>query len=112
VCQNKEWMDEAVMNKWIDIVHIPWKNAKAPGIIPILILDAYHAHMVGNIVNRIQSLGIEVIHIPAGSHIIDSWLMLGLTNPSRPTWVRNGRNGCWEEGALLMVSQRSPRDSW
>jgi hypothetical protein len=23
VCQNKEWMDEAVMNKWIDIVHIP-----------------------------------------------------------------------------------------
>ena len=66
VCQKKSWMDEDVMNKEIDMILILWKNAKAPGIIPILILDAYHVHMMGNIVNQIQSLGIEVIHIPAG----------------------------------------------
>jgi hypothetical protein len=41
VCQKKAWMDKNIMNKWIGIVLIPWKNAKAPGIIPILILDAY-----------------------------------------------------------------------
>jgi hypothetical protein len=37
-----------------------------PGIVPLLILDAYRVHMMGNVVNRIQSLGIEVVHIPPG----------------------------------------------
>ena len=36
------------------------------GVVPILILDVYRVHMMRNIVNCIQSLGIEVIHIPAG----------------------------------------------
>ena len=66
LCQQKAWMDEETMNQWIDLVLVPWKNAKAPGIVPLLILDAYHVHMMGNIVNRIQSLGIEVVHIPPG----------------------------------------------
>jgi len=66
VCQKKALMDKDVMNKWIDIVLILWKNVKAPGIVPILILDVYCVHMMGNIGNRIQSLGIEVIHIPTG----------------------------------------------
>ena len=52
------------MNKWVDLVPIPWKNTKAPCIIPTLILDTYHVHMMGSIVNHIQLLGIEVIHIP------------------------------------------------
>ena len=54
------------MNNWIDYVLILWKNTKAPGVVPHLILDAYRVHMIGNIMNRIQSLGIEVNHIPAG----------------------------------------------
>jgi hypothetical protein len=65
-CQPKAWMDDHAMDKWIDLVLIPWKIDKAPGIVPLLILDAYHVHMMGNIVNRIQSLGIEVIRIPPG----------------------------------------------
>ncbi len=39
---------------------------KAPGVVPIRILDIFCVHMMGNILNRIQSLRIEVIHIPAG----------------------------------------------
>ena len=63
-CQKKAWMDEEMMSKWIDDVRIPWQNEKGPMVIPILILDAYRFHMMGNIVNRIQSLVIEVVHIP------------------------------------------------
>jgi hypothetical protein len=66
LCQPKAWMDKATMMTWIDLVLVPWKNVKAPGVVPTLILDAYCVHMMGNLVNRIQSLGIEVIHIPAG----------------------------------------------
>ena len=40
LCQAKAWMDEDTMNKWIDLVLIPRKNTKAPGIVPTLILDA------------------------------------------------------------------------
>jgi hypothetical protein len=59
-------MDEDAMNQWIDLVLIPWKNAKVPGIVSLLILNTYRIHMMGNIINRIQSLGIEVVHIPPG----------------------------------------------
>jgi hypothetical protein len=59
-------MDKEMMNKWIDLVLDPWKTSKAPGVIPIITLDAYYVHMMGTIVNRIQSLGIKVVHIPPG----------------------------------------------
>jgi hypothetical protein len=49
-----------MMLKWIG------QNKKGPDVILILILDAYRVHMMGNIVNWIQSLGIEVVHIPLG----------------------------------------------
>jgi hypothetical protein len=65
-CQDKAWMDESMMNKWTELVLIPWKNSRDPSVTPLLILDAYRVHMMGLIVNRIQALGIEVQHIPAG----------------------------------------------
>ncbi len=39
-CQEKAWMDEAMMNVWIDLVLIPWKNAWDPDVVPLLVLDA------------------------------------------------------------------------
>ena len=65
-CQKKAWMDKEMMLKWIDDVLIPWQNEKGPDEIPILILNAYRVHIMGNIVNRIQLLEIEVVHIPLG----------------------------------------------
>ena len=38
LCQLKAWMDEYMMNKWMDLILVPWKNMKAPGLIPFLIL--------------------------------------------------------------------------
>ena len=60
--QKKEWIDDDMMNKWIDLVLVLWMNSKAPSIVPVLILGAYHAHMMGKTVNRIQFLGIQGIH--------------------------------------------------
>jgi hypothetical protein len=65
-CKKKAWMDEEMMHKWIDLVLVPWRQTTTPGVVPLLILDAYRVHMKGTVVNRIQSLRIEVIHIPPG----------------------------------------------
>ena len=69
-CQPKAWMDEAMMSEWIDLVLKPWKDdrdANNPSIQPpILVLDAYRVHQVGSLVNQIQAMGIEVVHIPVG----------------------------------------------
>jgi len=37
----KAWMNEDMMNRWINQVLIPRHNKKATDIIPLLILDAY-----------------------------------------------------------------------
>jgi hypothetical protein len=115
LCQAKAWMDEDAMNKWIDLVLIPWKNTKAPGIVPTLILDAYRVHMMGSIVNRIQSLGIEVIHIPAGCTYLCQPVDVGI-NKSIKTgmrekwedWMIDGEgivNGVAKEPSRKMVSE-------
>jgi hypothetical protein len=69
-CQPKAWMDEEMMNVWIDIILQPWKDqhdANNPPIqLPIPILDPYCVHQMGSVVNQIQSMGIEVVPIPAG----------------------------------------------
>ena len=55
------------MNEWMDLVLVSLKNSKVPGVIPIFIIDAYHAHLMRMIINKIESFGIELIHTPAGS---------------------------------------------
>jgi hypothetical protein len=88
-------MDKAAMMRWIDLVLVPWKNAKAPGIVPTLILDACHVHMMGNVVNCIQSLGIEVIHIPAGCTYLCQPVDIGI-NETIKTVMREK----WEDWML------------
>jgi hypothetical protein len=34
--------------------------------LPIIILDAYLVHQMGSVVNHIQSMEIEIVHILAG----------------------------------------------
>jgi len=68
--QPKAWMDKEMMNVWIDVILQLWKehcNTNNPSIQPpILILGAHRVHQMGSVVKGIQSLGIIVIHIPAG----------------------------------------------
>jgi hypothetical protein len=50
-CQPKAWMDEPLMNEWIDIVLTPWKadrDANNSSLQPpLLVLDANRIHQMG-----------------------------------------------------------------
>jgi hypothetical protein len=78
ICHPKAWMDKNMMSLWIDRVLALWKNMKNPAIVSLLVLDAYWVHMMGSIVNCIQSLGTERRIFPAGAHIDANQLMSGL----------------------------------
>ena len=94
-CQAKEWIDEEMMNEWIDVIFQPWKdqrNTNNPSIQPpILILDVCRVQKMGSAVNQIQSMGIEVVHIPVGCTYLCQLSTSELTNPSRLVYVKNGR---------------------
>ena len=62
--QKKEWMDHKIMREWIDAVLKPYVEQAPEGIVPVLFLDSYCAHMMEEIANLIQALSIEVFHIP------------------------------------------------
>ena len=64
--QKKAWIDEATMIKWIEQCLVLWKNILPPEVLPLLILDSFHIHMMGLVVETLQHLGIEVQHIPGG----------------------------------------------
>jgi hypothetical protein len=80
-CQPKGWMDKTMMNFWIDQVLMLWYNMKNQAIFPLLTRDAYWAHMMGSIVNCIQSLGIEVQHIPSGCTYLCQPVDVGVNHP-------------------------------
>ena len=83
------------MYKWIDLVLIPWKKSKAPSIVTILVLDTYGIHMIGTIVNRIQSLGIEVLHIPGGCTYLCQPVDVGINKT-----IKSGMRQKWEDWML------------
>jgi len=50
-CQKNMWMHKEMMNKWRDLILVPWKNSKALGVVSIIILDRYGVHLMGLIIN-------------------------------------------------------------
>jgi hypothetical protein len=92
-CQEKAWMDEAMMNIWIDLVLIPWRNTQDPEVVPLLVLDAYRVHMMGSIVNHIQALGLRCSTSREAALIYVSPWTLELIIPSKKRWLNSGRNG-------------------
>ena len=79
--QKKAWMDESMMNVWIEQVLSPWKDTLPPNVVPLLILDSFCVHMMGGIVTKIQSLGIEVQHIPGGCTYLCQPIDIGVNKP-------------------------------
>jgi hypothetical protein len=59
-------MDEQVMLRWVAEVLAPYVEEAPEGIVPVMFLDSYRAHMMASVVERIQALGIDVFHIPGG----------------------------------------------
>ncbi len=62
--QKKAWFDEAVIMAWIKKCLLPWKDTLPPHAMQLLILDSFCVHMMGQVVEKIQALGIEVQYIP------------------------------------------------
>ena len=60
--------DETCMIRWVQLVlkENLRVNPPPPGIVPVLILDAYRCHVMASVVKQIQKLGIEVIQFPGG----------------------------------------------
>ncbi len=84
------------MHEWIDKVLKPWKDERDSNNLdinpPVLILDAYRVHLMGSVVNRIQMMGIEVIHIPGGCTYLCQPIDIGINKP-----LKCGLRGKWEE---------------
>ena len=92
----KAWMDEDQIHAWIDVVLKPYKDDKdkqdPDGPLPILILDAHRIHQMGSVVNHIQAMGIEVIHIPAGCTYLCQPIDMGINKP-----LKSAMREKWEE---------------
>ncbi len=52
--------------RWVKDVLAPYVALAPPGIIPIILLDSYRCHIMALVVDVIQDLGCEVVHIPGG----------------------------------------------
>jgi hypothetical protein len=82
-CQDAAWMDEVCMLRWVDEIIKPYLkvNPPPPGIVPVILLDAYRCHMMASVTDAIAELGIEIIHIPGGCTGLTQPLDVGINKP-------------------------------
>ena len=90
-----------MLHKWIDAVLIPWRQTRDPDVVPLLILDAYRVHMMGSIVNRIQSLGIEVQHIPARCTYLCQPVDVGINSPIKKEMMELWEDWMYDGGGVV-----------
>ena len=80
-CQENAWMDERVMFMWVEKVLKPSVKSAPEGIVPLLLLDSYHCHVMASVVNEIQDLGVEVEHIPGACTYLCQPANIGINKP-------------------------------
>ena len=89
-------MDEQRTHEWVDMILKPWKEARDannPSMQPpIIILGAYRMHQMGSVVQHIQMMGIEVLHIPAGCTYLCQPIDVGINKP-----IKCGLRDRWEQ---------------
>ena len=95
-------MDEIRMQEWVHVVLAAYitDTPPPPGIVPVILLDAYRVHMCQAVVDSIQALGIEVIHIPGGCTGLLQPLDVGI---NRPYTVRIRAK--WEEWMMDSIDR-------
>ncbi len=98
-------MDETVMLDWIDLILVPYVAEAPAGIVPVLFLDSYCAHMMKSVVARIQALGVDVFHIPGGCTGLCQPVDVGFNKPLK-TQMRSQ----WEEWMSLKWDDMSATD--
>ena len=93
--QERAWMDESVMMKWVDTVLKPYVEGAPQGIIPVLLLDSYRCHMMASVVSKINELGVQVEHIPGGCTGLCQPIDVGIGKP-----LKNHVRNMWEAWML------------
>ena len=109
MCQDRAWMDEAVMLQWVKEVLEPWSKHVPTGIVPYLLLDSYKCHLMSSVVHAIQDLGIEVEHIPGGCTGLVQPLDVGVNKPLKNRIRRKWEEYMLEEGLAMTVSKPPTR---
>ncbi len=92
-CQKNAWMDEPVMKQWVDVVLKLYVETAPNPIIPLLILDSYHCHMISSVVHYIQELGVEVQTFLVAAPLYVSQSMLVSTSHSKHEPITYGNHG-------------------
>jgi hypothetical protein len=82
-CQDAAWMDEVCMLRLVNKILKPYLKVSPPppGIVPVILLDAYRCHMMVSVTDAIAELGIEIIHIPGGCTGLTEPLDVGINMP-------------------------------
>jgi len=93
--QENAWMDESVMLNWITHVLRPWAETAPAHIRPLLLLDSYSCHTTECVVAAINSLGVDLIHIPAGCTCLCQPVDVGINKP-----FKNRLKNRWEQYLL------------
>ena len=79
-CQEKAWMDEKIMLRWVDTILKPYVETAPVGIRPILFLDLYCCHMMTSVVLAIQNWACTSSTFLVGAQACANLLMLGLAS--------------------------------
>ena len=66
---------------WVDMVLKQYVDTAPEDVVPILVLDSYHCHMMNSVVNAIQDLGVQVEHIPGGCTSLCQPVDIGINKP-------------------------------
>lgn len=81
VCQPSAWQDNENMAKWIDLCLVPYLQEYGQGANPILYLDAFSAHQSNVTKAKLEGLGVQLRHIPAGCTCLVQPLDVGIGKP-------------------------------
>jgi hypothetical protein len=81
LCQQNAWMNERVMFRWIDVVLKLYVGTSLSDVVPIIILASYCCHMMGSVVQAIEELGCDVVHIPGGCTCVLQPIGVGFNKP-------------------------------
>lgn len=106
-------MDETVMLDWIDLILAPYVAEAPAGIVPVLFLDSYRAHMMKSVVARVQALGVDVFHIPGGCTGLCQPVDVGFNKPlktrMRSQW-EEWMSTKWDDMAATDVTPKPTRE--
>ena len=95
-------MDKVCMLRWVDEILKPYLqvNPPPPGIVPVILLDAYRCHMMASVTDAIAELGIEIIHIPGGCPGLTQPLDVGINMP-----FKSRVRVLWEEWMINEINR-------